>query len=137
MRSSLKVRKLWWYIIGDITLPQKVADEIDKNLDGMKQLRKCGICLQKESTFNDIADIGKYIEYCDKMRSNLWKTQSKPDQSSKPVVAAAIANQDTSVHPSIGNLETLFRQMISSSSTSTAMLTILGSTDGIDSWDRS
>ncbi|GKV11339.1 hypothetical protein SLEP1_g22603 [Rubroshorea leprosula] len=53
----------------------------------------------------------------------MWKTQSKPDQSSKPVVAAAAANEDTSVHPSLGNLETLLRQMISSSSTSTALPT--------------
>ncbi|GKV32397.1 hypothetical protein SLEP1_g41007 [Rubroshorea leprosula] len=59
-------------------------------------------------------------------RCDQWKTQSKPDQSSKPVVVAVAANEDTSVHPSIGNLETLLRQMISSSSTSTALPTIPG-----------
>ncbi|GKU96661.1 hypothetical protein SLEP1_g9872 [Rubroshorea leprosula] len=206
MRSFLKGRKLWQYITGDITLPQRVTDETNKNLDGMKQLRKCGICLQpacfSEPTFNDAVDIGKYIEYRDKMRliqflmaliddfepcrasllhqsplptldsafsrllsdetrlgllkpqrdtivaatinkfpsshiapncttslsqrSDQWKTQSKPDQSSKPMVVAAAANEDTSVHLSIGNLETLIRQMISSSSTSTALPTIPG-----------
>ncbi|GLT91845.1 hypothetical protein SLE2022_097130 [Rubroshorea leprosula] len=113
-----------------------------------------------EPTFNDTVDIGKYIEYRDKMslvecrkckqkghitpncatslpqRSDQWKTQSKPDQSSKPMVVAAAANEDTSVHPSIGNLETLLRQMISSSFTSIALPTILGSIDGTDSWDR-
>ncbi|GKV48371.1 hypothetical protein SLEP1_g55195 [Rubroshorea leprosula] len=61
-------------------------------------------------------------------RSNQWKTQSKPDQSSKPVVVPAATNGDTLVHPSIGNLETLLRQMVSSSSTSIALPTILGST---------
>ncbi|GKV52127.1 hypothetical protein SLEP1_g58720 [Rubroshorea leprosula] len=124
----------------------------------MKQLTKCGICLQPEAiwdqlalsepTFNDTVDIGNYIEYRDKMslvkchkckqkghitpnctiqRSDQWKTQSKPDQSSKLVVVAAAANEDTSVRPSIGNLEALLRQMISSSSTSTALPTIPGS----------
>ncbi|GKV15773.1 hypothetical protein SLEP1_g26525 [Rubroshorea leprosula] len=318
MRSFLKGRKLWRYITGDITLPQKVTDETDKKyidrledwdsknhqiitwfrntsipsihlqfgryetakevwdllaaryttsdlssqyqlweeLHNLKQERGESITsfyakmeaiwdqlALSEPTFNDTADIGKYIEYRDKMRliqflmaltddfepcrasllhqsplptldsalsrllsdetrlgllkpqrdttvaaainkfplskrgqkhcrhcnkyghalyecslvechkckqkghiapnctslpqrSDQWKTQSKPNQSSKPVVAAAAANEDTSVHPSIGNLETLLRQMISSSSTSTALPTIPGSTDGTDSWDR-
>ncbi|GKU92257.1 hypothetical protein SLEP1_g6006 [Rubroshorea leprosula] len=105
-----------------------------------------------EPTFNDTADIGKYIEHRDKMslvechkckqKGHIAPNCTTPlpqrsDQFSKLVVAAAAANEDTSIHPSIGNLETLFRQMISSSSTSTALPTIPGSTDGTYSWDRS
>ncbi|GKV47345.1 hypothetical protein SLEP1_g54251 [Rubroshorea leprosula] len=187
MRSFLKGRKLWRYITSDITLPEKVTDETDKKyttsdlssqyqlweeLHNLKQERGESITsfyakmeaiwdqlALSEPTFNDTADIGKYIEYRDKtslvechkckqkghimpnctslpQRSDQWKTQSKPNQSSKPVVVAATANEDTSVHPSIGNLETFLRQMISSSSTSTALPTIPGSIDGTDSWDR-
>ncbi|GKV09272.1 hypothetical protein SLEP1_g20797 [Rubroshorea leprosula] len=139
MRSFLKDRKLWRYITGDITLPQKVANETDKkyvdHLEDWDNKNHQIITWFRNTSIPSIhLQFGRYEttkEVWDLLvaRSDLWKTQSKPDQSSKPVVAAAVANEDTLVHPSIGNLETLLRQMISSSSTSTTLPTIPRSPD--------
>ncbi|GKU90857.1 hypothetical protein SLEP1_g4801 [Rubroshorea leprosula] len=79
-------------------------------------LIECHKCKQKDHIAPNCTSLPQ--------RSDQWKTQSKPNQSSKPVVVATTANEDTSVHLSNGNLETLLRQMISSSSTSTALPTI-------------
>ncbi|GKV48377.1 hypothetical protein SLEP1_g55201 [Rubroshorea leprosula] len=250
MRSFLKGQKLWRYITGDITLPQKITDEIDKkyvdrledwdsknhqiitwyhhiitwfrntsipsihlqfgryetakevwdllaaryttsNLSSQYQLWEELHNLKQEHgksiisfyakmeaiwdqlalsepTFNNTVDIRKYIKYRDKMRLIQFLMALTDDfepcrasllhQSLLPILDSALSrllsnetrlgslkpkrdttvaatinkfpstatNGDTLVHPSIGNLETLLRQMVSSSSTSIALPTIPG-----------